>query len=57
MQLFPNAAGHQKQYLLVLEALISGSVGSRHNHLPTVAAKIPGQDQNKCESRVKQYSR
>jgi len=57
MQLFPNAAGHQKQYLLVLAALISGSVGSRHNHLPTVAAKIPGQDQNKRESRVKQYSR
>ena len=57
MQLFPKSSGRQKQYLLVLAALISGMVGSRHSHLPTVAAKIPGQDKNKRESRVKQYSR
>ena len=57
LQLFPNAVGRQKHYLLVLAALISGIVGSRYSHLPTIAAKILGQDKNKRESRVKQYTR
>lgn len=56
-QLFRGASGRQTQYLEVLTALISGIVGSQRTNLGAIAAKIPGQNRNKVESRIKQYSR
>src|SRR4051812_8753658 len=55
LQLCPDASGHQKQHLLVLAALISGIVGSRHTNLPNIAAKVP--TSTKRESQVKTFYR
>jgi hypothetical protein len=55
LQLCADATGHQKQHLLVLAALISGIVGSRHTSLPNIAAKIS--TRTKRESQVKTFYR
>src|ERR687885_443873 len=55
LQLCPKASGRQRQHLSVLAALISGIVGSRHSHLPAIAAKVP--QGIKRESQVKRFYR
>jgi len=55
LQLWPEASGRQKQHLLVLAALISGIVGSRHSNLPNIAAKVSST--TKRESQVKNFYR
>ena len=47
--------GNLVRHLRTLAALISGIVGSKHTHLPQIAAKMV--DGNKPESRTKAYSR
>ena len=55
LQVCPGASGRQRQHLIVLSAIISGIVGSRHSALPNIAAKVP--DETKPQSRVKRMSR
>jgi hypothetical protein len=47
--------GNIARRLNILAALISGIVGSRKVNLPQIADKVP--DENKPESRIKQFSR
>ena len=47
--------GNLARHLTTLAALISGMVGSRSTHLPTIATKVP--DGTTPESRVKRFAR
>jgi hypothetical protein len=55
LQLCPEASGHQRQHLIILAAIVSGIVGSRHTNLPNIAAKVPTGP--KRESQVKNFYR
>ena len=48
-------SGQMARHLTTLAAFISGIVGSKSSHLPSIATKIP--DGAKPESRVKRLSR
>lgn len=55
-RLYPTPPqGNQARHLLTLSMLISGIVGNKGVHLPTIAAKVP--TATKVESRVKRFGR
>lgn len=55
-RLYPTPPqGNQARHLFTLSMLISGIVGNKGVHLPTIAAKVPST--TKVESRVKRFCR